>query len=404
MLGCSLGFGGMSLFSVLAVWLGATFGLLIIPMLIGWVKVRLAELRAVSSSPLPRHPRIEILIPVKGSLTNHIVALTSVLTQTYPDYGVMFIVESEEDSANESVNELCDQYAHARKTVSGVAAACAQKNYNLIAGVHSLGRDTEIIVFCDATNVMEDDWLERIVRPIVTDEVSVVTTFRSFKPEPETPWGCSQAVYGSFVLLLGQLNPTPWGGATVIKRSVFDSLNVLEEWSRTVVDDLVLGNLLRSAGVTVRSAPQHRLTSPLRHHSMADFLSHVDRQILFPKFTNPSWYYITLPVHLNQTISIAAAAVTGGVLFPAGLVSGGSAAICGIYLAGLLAVALMLRTVSPFSISLRCWLTGFMGCMFGAAYIYLRSVFRDYIIWHGRKYRAGRGGVVREVEFLESSP
>ena len=129
---------------------------------------------------------------------------------------------------------------------SGIAALCAQKNHNLLAGLRSLKPDTEILVFCDSTNMADPGWLGRFTKPLRNGDCQVVTTFRAFRPDPETLGGVCQAIYASFIRLLAAIKPTPWGGATAIRRETFERLNVAEAWSRTVVDDLILGNAFGS--------------------------------------------------------------------------------------------------------------------------------------------------------------
>jgi hypothetical protein len=311
---------------------------------------------------------------------------------------VSFIVESETDPANVIVDRLCGRYARARKLVAGLSRGCAQKNHNLIAGVRSLRPETDIMVFCDSTNMVRRDWLVRFTQPIEAEQEDVVTTFRSFKPVPESIAGVAQAIYASWLLFLITLQPKPWGGATAIRRKTFEELDVLEIWSRTVVDDLVLGNILERAGIAVMVDTGLVLTSPVNRQTISGFLNYLDRQILFPKFTNPGIWFAALLGHLNVTAAAAAAALAA-VLSVAGLVST-VAGLAGVgFLVGLALIALAMRRVSMASISVGKWLLALYPCIFLAAFIFLRSIARNYIMWHGRTYRPGPGGVVLETTF-----
>ncbi|MGO9569275.1 MAG: hypothetical protein ACLP5H_17200, partial [Desulfomonilaceae bacterium] len=164
------------------------------------------------------------------------------------------------------------------------------------------------------------------------------------------------------------------------------------------VDDLVLGNALDRAGIKVRMDPHDLLKSPLQKQSVKGFLSYLDRQILFPKFTNPGIWAATLVFHVNLTIAILLAALMG-VLFPASQVS----ALCGWSSYGFLIatalVALVLRWTNPAPVSIGRWLVSFLPCIFLSAFVFLRSIFRNYIDWHGRRYWPGKGGVVLKIDF-----
>jgi cellulose synthase/poly-beta-1,6-N-acetylglucosamine synthase-like glycosyltransferase len=349
------------------------------------------EARASFVTPL------EVLVPLKGEPPDKGIALESLLKQNHSSYRVAFILESDSDPARHLVDRLCSSYPHARTLISGVSTTCSQKNHNLVAGVKSLNPETQIIVFCDSTNIAEPDWLMEFTQPFKSPAIEVVTTFRAFDPEPETFGGVCQAQYASFVILLIALMPKPWGGASAIRRETFERLGVAATWSRTVVDDLVLGNILHSAGIGVQFQPHCILRSPLANQSVRGFLNYLDRQILFPKFTNPGIWVLTLLCHTSVTLAIFVTALTGLVLFPAGLVGSVAALVCYGFLGLTVISALALWASQPSSISLTRWLKYFYPAILLGAFIYFRSVFRNHITWHGRRYRTGRRGIVFET-------
>lgn len=381
---------------VLVAWLAATALLVLLP--VGMGTARMLWQRRPRDNGSTRTPvcTVEILVPVRGVVPHQEEILESFLQQDYPTYGVSFIVESESDPANVTVNKLCSRHMRAGKLVAGLSHKCAQKNHNLIAGLRVLRPETDIIVFCDSTNVVRPDWLRRFTAPIEAGDTDVVTTFRSFRPEPESIAGVSQAIYASFLLLLITLQPKPWGGATAIRRETFEKLNVIEAWSRTVVDDLVLGNILERAGVAVTMDPDSVLTSPVTRQTVGGFLSYLDRQILFPKFTNPQLWLGTLLAHINVTAAAVISAMMA-IMSIFGLV-GASMGLAGLaFLGGLALISLVIRHVSGTTISTGRWLLALYPCIFLAAFIFVRSIMRNYIMWHGRTYRPGPGGVVLEI-------
>jgi hypothetical protein len=158
-----------------------------------------------------------------------------------------------------------------------------------------------------------------------------------------------------------------------------------------------LGNTLDSAGVKVCMAPHNLLKSPLHGQSVKGFLGYLDRQVLFPKFTNPGIWAATLAFHLNLTLAILVA-VFMAVLFPAGQVG----ALCGWlsygFLMATILVALVLRWTNPCPVSVKQWLICFLPCILLSAFVFLRSIFRNYIDWHGRRYWPGKGGIVLRID------
>ncbi len=387
---------------LLSVWLVVTA----VPFLaccgLGLIRIRSTKsTRTGWKSDAPILP-IEVLVPIKGLLPDQESILEALLTQSYPAYHVIFIVESEEDPVNALLDEVCARHGHARKVISGVAERCAQKNHSLVQGLRHLRQETECLVFYDASNVADSQWLSRFTWPLRKGVSQVVTTFRAFEPIPQTLWGVAQAIYASFLLLLIANKPKPWGGATGIMRSTFDRSRVVDTWSRNVIDDLTLGNVLDKAGIPVLLDPINRLRSPLRRQSLWGFLNYLDRQILFPKFTNPFVWAVMTGSYLNLTLAISVTAVLG-LMFPlnqAGAYFGFLS--CG-FLAFVVVVLMLFRQLNPFSISASKWLAASFPFIFATAFVFLRSIFRSYIDWHGARYWPGKDGLVLSVKRIDMS-
>jgi len=362
----------------------------------GAAKILLAAKRD-NEGTTANFPMMEILVPIKGTLPDQGRILESLLRQDYPSYNVIFLVESQEDTAVPIVENLCSRFPHARKLITGTAGLCGQKNHNLVQGIKNLNSDSAIIVFCDSNNLVEPDWLSRFTEPVRTGAYEVVTTFRAFDPRPATIWGISQAIYASFLLLLIANKPTPWGGATAISRNTFNRLGVMQEWSRNVIDDLALGNILDNSGIPVFLDHRSLVRSPLPDQCLGDFVHYLDRQILFPKWTNPVIWFTTLIFHLGITAAIVAT-IIGGILFPFGLINPILGCASYGFLVAVFAAAMLFWTMNPFRIPVRRWLVSFLPFVFVTAFVFSRSLFRNHIEWRGRRYYPGKGGVVVCVE------
>lgn len=384
--------------TLLTVWLTLTALLFLALVTVGLWKIRSAR-RVTSPSPCPDHPKpVGVLVPVKGTFPDQESILSTIAQQDHPSYQVVFIVETADDPATEVVDRLCRRFAHCHTVVSGISTGCAQKNHNLVKGLQRLNLGTEIVVFCDSTNVADPQWLMGLTEPIQTGKCQVVTTFRAFDPQPVTLAGVCQAIYASFVFILTMVSPRPWGGGTAILRKTLLDLNVADAWSRSVVDDLVLGNLLDEAGIPVMSSPGSLLRSPLRDQTISGFLHYLDRQILFPKFTNPGIWAGTLAAIVNLAMAILVSGVTGLICFPTGFAAPFTGFIALAFLAIMAIVVLLLKQTNPHGIPTRNWLTAMPPCLFLAAFVFLRSIFRNYILWHGRVYWPGKAGVVLRQE------
>ncbi|MEJ2717587.1 MAG: glycosyltransferase [Deltaproteobacteria bacterium] len=378
-------------------WLLVTAAMLLIP--VSWCVLRFRFTPVEGDERGRSDPRLpcEVLVPVKGVFPDQERILSSLLDQSHPSYRVSFIVESEEDPANSVVDLLCARYPHSGKIVSGAAALCAQKNHNLIAGIRGLHPDTRIVVFCDSTNAADPGWLTRFTRPLEEGTAQVVTTHRAFNPAPRTSGGVAQAVYGSLITCLTSLRTTPWGGGTAILRETMEHLNLPDAWSRTLNDDLVLGNILRRAGIRIACDSRNRLTTPLPYWTWKRFATFLDRQIVNPKFTNRGIWLTTVTVMLNLAAAIVVAGFIALIAFPLGHVQWWLGVVSFGFFGLIVLFALLLRYASPFPIPVAIWCLSFFYGVFLAAFICFRSFFRNYVNWHGKRYIAGRDGVVVRI-------
>jgi hypothetical protein len=165
---------------------------------------------------------------------------------------------------------------------------------------------------------------------------------------------------------------------------------------------LILGSVLDKAGIEPVVDSTALLRSPLKHQTVRGFLSYLDRQVLFPKFTHPIMWLQSLFFIVNVTVAVAVTMLLG-ILFPIGLASPAAGTASYLFLLSLTLFIMVLRWVTPVSISFPRWMLGFLPCLTLSTYVFLRSVFRSHIDWHGRRYWPGRKGVVKEAHVLHGN-
>lgn len=368
-------------------------------LIFGLLKLYLAFSARVAVSAADCHSLVQVLLPIKGSTPRLEEILRSVLTQTYTNFMVSFIIEKEDDDCHPLLKRLCDEFTGNEILVSGPTALCGQKNHSLAFGADHLRPETRIVVTCDSSSLARPDWLKSLTRPIREGKGLCVTTFRTFNPSCGSLAGVCQAIYGSLVSLLIAIEPKPWGGSTAIERDTFDRLDIRSHWLKTVVDDLVMGNVLGSNGLQVIFAPDSIMESPLNRQTFQGFLSFLHRQILFPKFTNPGVWLSSMVWQFLMTAScIFSFAILASNLcsFAFGL----ETLVALLYLLTLVGAFVVLNQINPHGVPVSLWLLAMFPLLLTTTYVYLRSVFVDYIDWSGKRYHCGRDGIVKSYEDL----
>lgn len=230
-------------------------------------------------------PRTALLCPCKGlesGLERNLAALTEF---EYPNYEIFFILASASDSAYGAVKRIAD---HSRIPAHVVIAdrpeGCGEKVNNLRVAVEQLAPDFEVFVFADSDGHPGRFWLRRLIAPLHDSRVGATTTMRWLIPLRNNLASALLAAWNaSIVTLLSESGRNfCWGGGTAIKRSVFEQIGVLEEWSHSVSDDYSMTRALQRTNRTILFLPECLTPS----YADADFprlFEFTNRQILITK-------------------------------------------------------------------------------------------------------------------------
>lgn len=358
-----------------------------------------AELDFVASIPPGGWPRCAMIIPVSGTHPEMETALRSLLEQDYPDYTPCIVTASGEDGAMSLIERLRDDYGHLVYVVAGNAANCGQKNFNLLAGVEAVGRDADILVFCDSTHVAAPSFLRCLVNPVARGEAAFSTGYHQVMPRDEHTVTLAYALSVLFMRLMQGLSflTQPWGGAMAMSRHAFERYRVAELWASNVVDDCSLAAWLREKGVHVRLCAGALLLTAARDHALPLWRAWLERQVLFLKFCMPSqWLCLgLLCVVMTAPPLWCLFCVARGLLG----IGGGTGPFLALIWFFLIAWAVNgWRQFLPAQAGSIRWLWAFFCACFMFAAVYAGTFWRRSILWQRIVYKVGRKGVVRSME------
>ena len=379
-------------------------GLILTAMLL--VLLALAVLIFVGGQPLRAEvgelagpwPKVSVLVPVTGAAAGLEVRLQRLLCQDYPDYQVVFTTRDATDPATAIIRSLLPNFPRARHVLAGPARGCGQKNQNLLAAVKLVGRTPEILVFCDSNQDASASWLKELVAPMVRGEVQVSSGFHHvIAREPGiVALGRAVTVLALYLTRGFRCLNQPWGGATAIRRSLFENLEVARLWAENIVDDVSLAARLVEAGLSVGIPRGASLHTPLDHESLAGWQDWLVRQWLYLKFCMPAtWLAGGLLVHLVAALVVLAGARL--LLLPLGAVAAGPALAGALFLAGLTGLGIALRSYHPRSGPLAKWLPAYFAALGLASWCHLKTLFTMEMHWRGMVYRVGWRGRVVEI-------
>lgn len=353
---------------------------------------------AAPTRPAGSWPPVALLVPVTGAAVGQEARLAALLHQDYPDYQVVFSTRDALDPATAVILALIRRYSRVRHVVSGPARSCGQKNHNLLAALKLVGQTPEILVFCDSNQEAPTGWLRELVGPVVRGEVEVASGYHQIIAAAPGIAVLGRAVS---VLTLYLTKPfrrlnQPWGGATAIRRGLFEDLGVARLWAENVVDDVSLAARLARAGRPVGLSPGACLYTHLEGDTLSGWRDWLTRQWLYLKFCLPAtWLAGGLFVHLLLLLVLVSGVRL--LLAPLGWISGGQVLAAALFLAGLTGLGVYLRSLHPQPGPVGRWLAAFGAAMAMASYCHLRTLVTGEMRWRGITYRVGWRGKVGGV-------
>jgi cellulose synthase/poly-beta-1,6-N-acetylglucosamine synthase-like glycosyltransferase len=247
--------------------------------------------------------KIAIIVPCKGLLPNLKNNLTAICQQSYPNFEVIFILDSKNDPAYDLIYTLTQQIPHARLVYAKKITTASGKISALLAGI-SHSNDPLTYVFADADIHPQHTWLETLVAYLPEENIGATTGFRwyfptSLKTSLIATW--NMATISSLYLTISNYT---WGGSTAISRKLFEKLNIAHHWQTGFSDDLILTQIVKKNGYNIKFVPQSIVESP-EETTITTFLKWGTQQFTWMRWYYPFTYYLTFIGFIVMEINIA---------------------------------------------------------------------------------------------------
>ncbi len=347
-------------------------------------------------------PRCTIIIPCKGTPKDLQRNLESFLDLDYPDYRVIYTVESSKDSAVSVIETIIAHSERASLVVAGLSEKCAQKNYNMLAAIRQ-APESEVFVFADADIGPGPDWLKELVLPLSRDTVVATTGFRwLYSVDGRTAEQIHAFMnnllyvmwtFASFVAGIGL-----WGGSMAIRRKDFEELGVAERWAETAVDDMSLSQIVmkkRKRAVLVPTCVTHTDDTI---DSVRAGIRWFERQCMFLKAYNPVTWLLAIPVVfalLFLQLWLFGALAVSKFSLERFVATGGCASV--LFFAGVTVVTLLFPFLGG-NPTYKKFLIVHPFSAFAMIISVLRTAFTNTITWAGVKYKLTLAGKVASVD------
>src|ERR1043166_1455304 len=242
-------------------------------------------------SELARHydefvPLVTVFMPLRGVDQGLGENLAACFAQDYPNFEIIFVVDSAADAALQTVDQARRSFKRAigpamQVVVAGVATNCGQKVHNLAAAIGNAHRDREVFVFVDSDARPKTHWLRALVAPLRDPKIGATSGYRWFVPIGQGLPAQLLSVWNAAIASALGANTQKnfcWGGSTAIRRTTFAECQVMDYWRGAASDDFALTRALHDANWPIKFVPQC-LTPSFEDPSFGELLEFTTRQL-----------------------------------------------------------------------------------------------------------------------------
>ncbi len=251
--------------------LGAVWGAELILALWGWRVAQFYGRRMprVAARPLAEiFPNVAVIVPIKGVDEHTADNIESLLQQSYPNYRLIFAVESADDTVCTLLARIAPSRAAGKVqvVVAGPATWRGQKVHNQLAAIARTSSQDQILAFMDADAHPHSDWLHALVLPLTYGpHIGATTGYRFYVPVSDHPANGVACVSNAMVGgLFGPYRRTvAWGGSMALRRDDFFSYGIHDAWQGALSDDYVLSYCVKKkAHAKIHFVPRCLVASP----------------------------------------------------------------------------------------------------------------------------------------------
>lgn len=221
--------------------------------------------------------------------------LSGILTQDYPDFEVVIIVDNIDDPAWVPVHELVvglrDRTTARRVRIEALRElpeTCSLKNAALVQAYENLEPDVKFVATVDADVEPHRTWLRELVQPMTDPRVGATTGNRWYIPD-DSGWG-SLVRYewnaGAVVPMFW--HGIAWGGSVALRASFVRDSNYRERMKHALCEDTMLFDTLSKVGLKLKFVPSILMINR-ESIGLRSFFRFCRRQMLISNYHSQAW-------------------------------------------------------------------------------------------------------------------
>lgn len=228
-------------------------------------------------------PFCSIIAPCKGLDHDLEKNLEALFEQNFPNYEIIFVVDSETDEAVSVIRTLKSKIKiqKSKLVIANKTTESSQKVENLREAVLHAANESKVFVFVDSDARPNKDWLRNLIAPLQDEKIGCASGYRWFIGKNFSPATEMRAVWNaSIASALGANieNNFCWGGSMAIRREIFEKIGMREKWHGVLSDDFAMTRAMKEANLPIYHVPQS-LTASVENCTFFQMLEFTTRQM-----------------------------------------------------------------------------------------------------------------------------
>jgi cellulose synthase/poly-beta-1,6-N-acetylglucosamine synthase-like glycosyltransferase len=251
-------------------------------------------------------------VPIKGVDDDTAANVAALLEQDYPDYHVIFTVESNDDPVVTLLERIAVEDSRVEIVIAGLAQERGQKVHNQLAAVGRTNEDDEILAFMDADAKPGPEWLRALITPLTYGpHIGAATGYRYYIPVTDHTANKIVSVLNAQVAaLLGPFRRNfAWGSSMAIRRADFFTYGLNDMWQHALSDDYCLSYCVKNVAKKKLQFVPRCLVASDANFNWASLFEFAVRQYRITKVCAPGIWVVAL---LGAAVYLAAFSFTLG--------------------------------------------------------------------------------------------
>jgi len=237
-------------------------------------------------------PLAAIVLCLRGDDPGLIECLTGIVGQDYREFELHIAFDSRDDPATQTVRDFfAERQTPVRLHFFEPKPDCSYKCSAITHVVERLSKDIEIVAFCDADAIVDQNWLNDLVAGLDDPLVGATTGNRWFRPMQPQLGSLLRKYWNSGAVVQMQAYDIAWGGSLAMRREVIEDCGLLKHWSQAFCEDTMMSRALARHGYRLERLP-HVIVENQESADVSGTFSWIVRQLLTVRLHHPDWVLI----------------------------------------------------------------------------------------------------------------